>query len=119
MRDHDSTPETACAISRDTIHDLLAHQRRRSVIACLTDHQSLTLPDLADAVAREEHGTPVTEIPEDDILHVYLTLWHIHIPKLAEADVVTYNQERDVVTRTENADLVEQFLSLDGSEDTS
>lgn len=113
MSNQESEPDATNSLSRDTIHDLLAHQRRRNVLAFLHEHGPLALPDLADELASLEHGTPLAEVPEDDVLRVYTSLWHVHIPKLAEATVVSYNQDRDVVALAENADLVGQFTSLE------
>ena len=101
------------SLSRDTVHDLLAHERRRTVLACLGEHGPLALPDLADEVARREHDSPLPQIPEDDVLCVYLSLWHSHVPKLARAAVVTYDQARDFVRLGENAPSVAEFTTVD------
>lgn len=103
-------------IDPETVHDLLATERRRHALRCLTDHGSLALPDLADEVARREHDAPLPEIPEDAVLRIYLSLYHTHVPKLAEAGVVRYSQDRDVVALAEQADAVERFGSLDATD---
>lgn len=96
-------------LPRDTVHELLANERRRTVLRCLREHGPLVLPDLADEVARVEHDSPLPQIPEDDVLCVYLSLWHSHVPKLSSAGVVSYDQDRDRVTLGENAAFVDEF----------
>lgn len=95
-----------------TVFDILSNQRRRYALKCLSEHNSLALADLAEEVTRRELDTPISDIPEEDVLRVYTSLWHSHIPKLAESDVVAYNQERDLVCLGENADRVERVISL-------
>ena len=56
--------------SLDTVYSLLSNQRRRYVLECLSEHESLALADLAEEVTRYEHDTPISEIPEEDILQV-------------------------------------------------
>lgn len=98
--------------SLDTVFDLLSDQRRRYALQCLSEHRSLTLADLAEEVTRREQDMPISAIPEEDVLRVYTSLWHAHVPKLSEADVVAYDQERDLVRLGGNADRVERVISL-------
>lgn len=104
-------------LSLDALHDLLAHHRRRHVLVCLDQHRQLPLADLADEVASQEHGEPITEITEEAVLRIYSSLWHAHIPKLEEADVVEYDQDRDTVALGANADKLLQFPTFDGPKD--
>ncbi|WP_136718488.1 DUF7344 domain-containing protein [Halorientalis salina] len=115
MSNQETTEPTASA-SLDTLYDLLANQRRRYAISCLQDHGSIALPDLADEVVCYENDAPITEIPEKEVLRVYSTLWHAHIPKLAEAGVVEYDQEQDIVTLGGNADQVDSLPLTNGPE---
>lgn len=105
------------SISLDAIFDLLAHHRRRQTLACLREHGSLALADLAEEIACHERDQPITEIPEEKALRVYSALWHSHIPKLAENDVVEYDQEMDTVRLGENAELVERVILSDAPEE--
>ena len=105
--DGDSDP-----LSRESMFDLLSNRRRRILLTCLNEHgPTIALPDLAEEVAVREFDSRVTEIPEERVLHVYTSLYHVHVPKLVDAGVVEYEQERDLVRVTENARLVESFGS--------
>ncbi|MFC7155815.1 hypothetical protein ACFQPA_10145 [Halomarina halobia] len=101
------------ALSADSIFDALAHRRRRCVIYCLREYDTpMTLPDLADEVAVRERGTTIAAIPGEEVKRVYMSLYHSHIPKLANADVVAYDQERDMVALAENAAHLAPHLEL-------
>lgn len=100
-------------VSADTAFELLADRRRRYLLASLAEHgYTLTLADLADEVASRERDRHITRIPDDDVLDVYLALYHRHVPKLAAADVVRYDQDRDLVARADNAVVLERVLEL-------
>jgi hypothetical protein len=103
MLDPESWASDADALDRSTVHDLLSSERRRHVLDCLDDHGSLALPDLADEVAAREHDEPFQYVPEDAVLTIYLSLYHAHVPKLAEAGLVDYDQERDAVALADDA----------------
>lgn len=88
-------------LSLDALFDLLADFRRRTAYLTLCSHGDLSLPDLADEVAVAERDDALPEIDADAVLRVYLSLYHNHVPKLAEAGLVAYDQEDDYVTLTE------------------
>jgi hypothetical protein len=88
-------------LALDSLFELLAAFRRRTAYRTLLRHESMSLPDLADEVAVTERGQPLTEIAADAVLQVYLSLYHTHVPKLAAAGLVAYDQESDYVALTD------------------
>lgn len=123
----DSTPrendESASDVRRapesrlDALFGVLSDRRRRIALRCLVAYDSpMTLADLADEVAVREQETPLTQIPADDVMQVYLSLYHAHVPKLADAGVVEYSQEQDLVRLTEEPDRVRDLLDAAPSE---
>lgn len=62
----------------------------------LVFHTPLGLPRAAVYVTEWTQGVPADEVP-DERLKIYLRLYHNHVPRLAEADVVTYHQEDDTL----------------------
>lgn len=102
-------------LSTDALHGLLAHHRQCRVLVCLDQHDQLALADLADEIAAREHDEPIAEIPEGEVLRIYSSLWHAHIPRLEDANVVEYDQDRDIVSLGPNADQLQQYLSIDES----
>lgn len=109
----DAEPDDTGTIDRQTAHDLLASERRRHVLGCLATHGRLALPDLADEVAERERDAPLPQIPEDEVLTTSLSLYHAHVPKLERANVVSYDQDRDVVALADAADALDATLGAD------
>jgi hypothetical protein len=85
--------------SLDDAFALLADQRRRLLLAVMRTYgEALTLPDAAEEVAVRETGHNVTEISAERVREVYLSLYHDHLPRLVDAGLLEYDQERDLVT---------------------
>ncbi|WP_210424082.1 DUF7344 domain-containing protein [Halorussus ruber] len=96
--------------STDRLFELLADSRRRQALRTLVRHEDLSLPDLADEVAVAEYDRPLPNIDPDDVLKIYLSLYHTHVPKLAAADLVNYDQDGDHVALTEAGKRLESPL---------
>lgn len=94
---------------------LVQHRRRSLLLECLLEfNEPVSLPDLADEVAVREYENELTEIPAEEVKDIYLSLYHSHIPKLAEAGLVEYDQESDLVASTPNVELG-RYVSEDRS----
>ncbi|NHN59429.1 MULTISPECIES: hypothetical protein [Halorussus] len=98
----ESFEAAASDVSIDALCELFADYRRRTAYLTLVSHDDLSLPDLADEVAVAERERPLTEIDPDDVLEIYLSLYHTHVPKLAAAGLVDYDQEADYVALTDD-----------------
>jgi DNA-binding transcriptional ArsR family regulator len=85
----------------NSVFRALADERRRIAVSCLGGHETLTLPDMAELVAERERARPLSKIDATVVRDVYLSLYHTHVPVLEEAGVVRYEQERDLVARTD------------------
>ena len=107
------SPLTPDVLSTDDLFGVLSHQRRRCVLRCLGEHQTpLTLADLADEVTAREQEAPLPDVPAEEVKRVYVSLYHTHIPKLADADLVEYTQERDMVALSTENEHAEALLEL-------
>jgi len=81
------------------IYECLAHTRRRHALHYLSASDTpVALADLAEAVARREASVSGAEISDKAVKDVYMSLYHNHIQKLSDAELVQYNQEQDSVT---------------------
>lgn len=97
-------------LSLDTIHGLLAAQRRRYTLYCLYLYANpMQLSDVAEQVTAWEHGVPAGD-RLDERSRTYNDLYHSHVPKLADADVVAYSQEEDLLELAANAAQVRPYL---------
>ena len=70
----------------------LAKERRRTVIAYFRDRgiESASLDDIVDYVASREAPPPRRE-------KIVISLYHIHLPILADCDIVEIDTETDTV----------------------
>ncbi len=101
----------------DRSFDALANARRRHVLSVLSDHRTISLADLADEVAVRERSLPLAEIPAEAVAQLYMTLYHRHVPLLAERGFVDYDQETDMVRRTERVPSLDPYLDRERTGD--
>ncbi|WP_415382631.1 hypothetical protein [Halosimplex sp. TS25] len=88
----------------DAAFELLADRRRRAVIDVLRSapRSSLELPALVDGVAAKT---------DEDAATVASDLYHGHLPKLAAAGVIDFDEETRVVDY-DSAPLLERCLDV-------
>ena len=86
---------------RETVFDLLSNALRRDVLAVVCGRDSpADLDEIAETVASD---TESTESRGSALDSVRVALHHVHLPKLDEVGVVSYDPEAKTVTpeRTE------------------
>ncbi|WP_424003776.1 DUF7344 domain-containing protein [Haloarcula salina] len=99
-------------LSVDKRLSLLSSRLRRYLLYTLSTYSTpVPLPEIADAVTTLEHGTPAEEYP-DERLAIYTSLYHNHLPQLADAGVVRYEQSDDSVELGPNAGELVPLLEL-------
>jgi len=92
-------------------YQLLASTRRRRVLEILSNRsQPITVTDLATEVAAAETEQPLIDISPEESGEVEQTLRHVHLPKLAEADIVT--ETDGAITTTQLTDRQTQRIQL-------
>ncbi len=97
----------------DEQFDIVAHRRRRCILRCIETHGSpIALADLADEVAVREYESRLSDVPVEEVKRIYLSLYHKHVPKLADASVVEYDQKRHTVSLAERVGRVRVLLRL-------
>lgn len=72
----------------------------------------MALADVADELAVRENEPETTDISAEEVTRIHTSLYHAHVPKLADAKIVEYGQDRDLVAPSENADRVEPILAF-------
>lgn len=112
--DDDPRGSSSRQTSTDLIFEALAHERRRRLLVLLRRHETpLGLADAADELAERECAAPLQEIPAEDVKRIYMSLYHTHVPKLAEADLVRYEQDRDLIAPAGDIERAARFLEVD------
>lgn len=83
----------------DLLFDALGHEHRRYALACLDRLQMpMALTDLGAEIALVEHDVDSrAEIPDEAIDSINTMLHHNHVPRLAEARLVSYDSDTHVV----------------------
>lgn len=100
------------AIAFDSLLDLCQNQHRRNVLKTLTEEQRLlTLYELTKVVFNYNYQTPLTEASGDVLTEIRLSLYHVHLPKLASEGLIKYKPEHQLVKPTEKLDRAQQTLS--------
>lgn len=90
----------ASGASIDELLGILADERRRalvSVLATRDDPGPVDIEELSRAVVALETNTDATDVAEDDLRRVRLTLHHVHLPKMADYGLISYDQDRKAV----------------------
>lgn len=106
---------------QDTAFELCRDHRRRLVLSLLMeDERTMTLNDLTKSVAVREHGERITDLSSETVVGTYYHLYHLHVPKLADANVITYDRERNLVEIGDSFAALKPHLSriIDGSHTT-
>ena len=101
-------------LSKDIIFELLKNRRRREVLAYLLDaDETVTLGELAEQIAAWENDTSVNALNSDQRKRVYVALYQTHLPKMDDAGIVEYDQDRGLISLADNADLLMMYLDMD------
>lgn len=90
-----------------TALDLLKHEHRRAIVATLYETSSLSWPRLVGELS--VRVTDATRFPDDATRRrLRIGLYHNHLPKLAEAGAVEYDDE--TVTATSKLESLVTYL---------
>ncbi|WP_135304344.1 DUF7344 domain-containing protein [Haloarcula amylovorans] len=99
-----------------SLFELLAADYRRQILIVLCDSESVDVPAglllrsaSAGGTPSEAPGWPATTGEKGALP---LELVHVHLPKLAEADLVEWDQSAGVVSRGPAFDEVEPFVRV-------
>lgn len=95
----------------DTIFDVLSNRRRRYVLYRLANADgSIGFDRLAGRVAADVRNAEIREVTSDERRRVAVSLRQIHLPKLADVGLVTYDEARDAVGLSGDASRLRNCL---------
>jgi len=98
----------------DGVFKALASSKRRRLLAALPSHSAMTLDDLTDILVGWQSTADGPAGP-DEWAKVKIELVHAHLPLLADAGLVTYEDEE--VARAEYPEPVEELVAFAGEYD--
>jgi len=99
--------------SEETIFRVLRNKRRRYVLHYLKQRGgTVTVGDLAEQIAAWENDASVFDVAPDERKRVYISLLQSHLPTMAEANVVAFDEDRSEVSLTEDAADIDIYVEL-------
>lgn len=82
----------------DTVFGLLSNERRRYVLTLLgLEGRPLSLKMIATEIATRNTSESSKRVPEELYRSIYVSLYQNHVPRLADAGVVEYDDDERVV----------------------
>jgi hypothetical protein len=113
----DSTRSVSTVVlENDQVFDALAHARRRFLLRELASADTLALEDLARRIAAWENDVPEETVREDERRSVFLALFHVHVPKLADDAIVAFDEDGQTVALADRgADALDVMAAADGA----
>lgn len=107
------TAKGAETITEDELFDVLSNRRRRYAVHLLErEEQPLQLGPLAEQIAAWEHGIDPEAVTCAQRKRVYTALQQIHLPRMDEAGIVTYDDRAGIIEATEAMDAMDVYVDL-------
>lgn len=99
-------------LTKDDAFHLLQNSRRRAVLRYILaeEKEQYVMRDVAEAVAAWEHNTTVAQLTSAERQPAYISLYQSHLPKLAEYDIIDYDQNRGFIKPRPRIALLIPFL---------
>jgi hypothetical protein len=97
------------------LFELLANRRRRMVIDYLQDHTDecpVQLQELSAQITSRETDTPPAEVSYQDRKSTYTALRQNHLPKLDEAELITFDEDRLTVAPTPKTNNASVYMEV-------
>mgnify|MGYP000737156917 CR=1 FL=1 len=115
--DADAADDSSDALSKDRVFELLKNRRRREVLHYLYEHDgTASVSTLSEWIAGRENDVPMEEVTTTQRKRVYVGLYQTHLPKMADAGVVDYEQGESGLELGPNAERLYQYVG-DGNDD--
>jgi DNA-binding transcriptional ArsR family regulator len=105
------------ALPLDVTFEILKNRRRRLVLEYLRDAEETTIGELAEHIAAIENETTVQQLNAQQRKRVYIGLYQCHLPKMDDAGVVEFNQDRGHVALGESVEPLYKYLDIDDDTD--
>lgn len=107
----DPDGDISAVLELDAAFTALSHPRRIYLLYVLVNGVGgTTLPELSAEIASRELDKPIEEVTSDERKRVHTSLYHSHLPKLANLDVIEYEHREDAVVRPKDVSQVKAVL---------
>ena len=99
----------------DYVFQSIANSRRRYLLYTLESKTEWSVTELATKLVAWETDTPEKDIPQEEIDRMFASLYHAHIPKLVDEQVIEFDDETEIIRPGENAEQVLTALAGAGA----
>jgi len=100
-------------VDRELVYDALSNTRRRHVIHCILQEEGrVELADLSRTIAAWENDVAAEAVTAKQRKRVYTALRQVHLPKLDETGIVSFDPDRGTVEATGATTNVEAYLRV-------
>lgn len=96
------------------LFEALDHPRRRYLLYTFGAEGKRSLWAIARRIAAWEGDVPEETVREDEVERVYVSLYHNHVPKLTNRDIITFSEANETIEPASNADQVLAILNTIG-----
>ncbi|NHN47091.1 hypothetical protein G9464_05695 [Halostella sp. JP-L12] len=102
---------------QDELFDVLSHQRRRFLLHALqTAETPVQIEELTTELVVWETQQPVPNRSGDDRTAIEVSLVHNHLPKMAQAGLIRYDETEQTVMLADRTDEVKAHLQTMASD---
>jgi hypothetical protein len=110
---HDTEAEQVDDLPLDVTFEVLKNRRRRLVLEYLRDtEETVTIGELAEHIAAIENDISVKQLNAQQRKRVYIGLYQCHLPKMDDAGVVDFDQNRGRIEPGENVAGLYDYLDV-------
>jgi len=100
-------------LSNEEIFDVLHNERRRHVLQYLRQNGGpVSLGDLASNVAAAEYDCTCEDVTSAQRKRVYTTLQQSHLPRMDDAGIIEYDEDRGVIETTPQTEELTVYLEI-------
>ncbi|WP_436924689.1 DUF7344 domain-containing protein [Halosimplex amylolyticum] len=97
----------------DRVFGALSDPDRRFVLAWLAERDDrAALADLATELAAWKQGGDADQIPDSAVESAHAKLYHVHVPKLADAGLASHDRDSGAVALAENEAVLREHVEL-------
>ena len=96
------------------LFEVLSNQRRRFAVYAVSGEDEVELGTLAERIAAWENEQPVEQVTSDERKRVYTALQQSHLPKLAEAGLIDYDDRAGLVRPRPEIEEYDVYMEVVG-----
>ena len=96
----------------DHLFTSLAHPRRRYLLYTLKEDTEWTIADIATKIVAWEQDVPTDRVEEDEMMRAYVSLYHVHVPKLVDQGMITFDRDAETIAYGEHT--AQALAALEG-----